>query len=217
MIFYLKWNIMRLVSFTFDDGLINTARIVKKLNIPATFYLVTGWIDRSVEIKDMYNLSLDHGQWNEWVDLGFDYGSHTHDHSKTFDEKIAFYEFKKLKTSPYNFATPYGINYEPKYFDSCKLGFSCFYNHLDRKILNKISSVNPLWDFQNHQLEFFSYIKNAPDNSWIVFTFHGIDEGWQPITKNYLIKIYDFVVDNNFEVVSISKVVNELNNGCNNI
>ena len=171
----------RYVTFTFDDGLINTARTVEQLGIPTTFYIVLGWITKEVKINDSFNVDLDHGTIEEWKSLKIDVGCHTYDHSKDFNEHFSYNKFSQFFNGPKNLATPYGLKYNSKLYDSCKIGFfNKPYNALTLKSLKQIHSINPSYDFTNKESLKLTIV-NCPIQHWIVFTFHGINEGWRPI------------------------------------
>ncbi len=208
---------MKIISFSFDDGFINTARKVVKIGIPSTFYIVTGWILKTKKIHDKYNLNIDHGELHDWHDLPVDIGCHSNDHKKDYDIHESYIEYKNYFNRPYNFSCPYGIYKSSDYFQSIKAGYFSFSNDIDKRSLNKLSSINPVFDYKNRNQEFLQQLKLLPDNKWVILTFHGIDEGWEPITQNYLINIYNFVLDNGFVVKTITEVVNELNSSNNNI
>lgn len=202
---------MRLVSFTFDDGLIESAKKIQLLKIPSTFYLVTGWVTKELEVKDKFNLGLNHGDIKEWKYLnkkGLDIGSHSHKHEKIKNKE----EFKKdifksieiiksnFECKFYNFSFPYGQEkFECKGFNSWKTGFVDLYNKIGRK---KISSYNPFYDNKNTNLS--QAIEEMPDKSWLVLTFHGIDEGWLPCTEDYLSYHHELCIKNKIKVVTVS-------------
>lgn len=196
----------RYITFTFDDGLIKTAKIVEKINIPATFYIVLGWVLKEVEINDSFNLNLDHGNIKEWIDLKLDIGCHTYNHSKIIDEYYSYNKFSNFfKNKPKNLATPYGINYKPKFYDSCKIGFyEKPYNFF--KNSKQINSINPNYDFKDKEY-LKEVIEKCPENGWIVFTFHGIEEGWNPIKSKDLEFWIKFFNKKNFTFCSITEGV----------
>jgi peptidoglycan/xylan/chitin deacetylase (PgdA/CDA1 family) len=193
----------RYVTFTFDDGLINTAKIVKNLKIPATFYIVLGWVLKEIEIKDSFNSNLDHGNINDWLNLELDIGCHTYDHGKEINENLSYNKFSKYFKGIKNLATPYGLKYYPKIYDSCKIGF---YNKPYNSLCNikQINSINPNYDLDDKEI-LKSIIKKCPPYQWIVFTFHGIDEGWNPIKLEELKSWIDFFEENNFIFLSMTE------------
>ena len=200
---------MKIASFTFDDGYIDTARKFKKLNIPATFYLVTGWLDKSVIINDKYNKNKEHGSVLEWKELGFDIGSHTHTHEKNINESESIFKFKHMFDSKYyNLSTPYSLKFNPYFFDSCKIGYSVPYNEICKKSLKSLSSININYDIDKNNIN--NIIKHCPDNHWMIFTFHGIEEGWYPTDIPELIKLHKTLIKHNFIVSTISEVVHEI-------
>lgn len=198
---------MKIASFTFDDGFIKTARLVKTLAIPSTFYLVTGWLDKTVEVTDNFNKNIDHGTIQDWKEIGLDLGSHTHTHDKKINEMESITTFQKLfDISPFNLATPFGVRFKPQYFNSCKCGFQKPYNKLSRDSLKCLSSINPEFDVPNLE----DVIRLCPDEHWVILTFHGIEEGWCPVSVDQLQKIYDMLIGYNFQISTISETVNEI-------
>src|SRR5581483_8030235 len=75
---------MKVLSLTFDDGLLATAKKVDLLPYKATFYIVTGWVrPNMVPILDAWNQDRDHGGLDDWIALskkGHDVQSHTVSH-----------------------------------------------------------------------------------------------------------------------------------------
>jgi len=200
----------RYVTFTFDDGLINTARTVEQLGIPTTFYIVSGWTTKEVKINDSFNVDLDHGTIKEWKSLKIDVGCHTYDHSKDFNEDFSYNKFSQFFNGPKNLAIPYGLKYNSKLYDSCKIGFfNKPYNALTLKSLKQIHSINPSYDFTNKEA-LKLIIANCPVQHWIVFTFHGINEGWRPIKFEDLEFWMNFFVEQKFTFISITEGVKKI-------
>jgi peptidoglycan/xylan/chitin deacetylase (PgdA/CDA1 family) len=196
----------RYISFTFDDGLINTALIVEKLRIPATFYIVLGWVLNEIKIKDEFNIGLNHGTIEQWKNLKLDLGCHTYDHEKKFNEHLSYSKFSELLISPKNLAVPYGLKFKSKLYDSCKIGFyGKFYNDLNITNVKEIHSINPCYDLDKESLK--SVISNCPAEKWMVLTFHGINEGWKPITCQELKFWINFFDQNNFTFLTITQGV----------
>jgi peptidoglycan/xylan/chitin deacetylase (PgdA/CDA1 family) len=208
---------MKIASFTFDDGLIKSAYQIVKTNIPTTFYIVTGWTLGNIVIEDSFNKNIDHGSIDEWISLRVDMGCHSHNHKKNFNEKESYDVFKKHFKKPYNFATPYGIKKNLNFFDSCKIGFFNKYNDLTKDSIKCLSSINPQYDIKNDDEKLEDIIKNCPDFKWIIFTFHGIEEGWMPISLDYFKILNDKLKKNKFEIKTISEVIREIDNGRYNI
>lgn len=191
----------RYVTFTFDDGFINTAKIVEKLKIKATFYIVLGWVLKEIKIKDSFNIGVDHGTIEDWLNLNLDIGCHTYNHSKNIDENLSYVKFSQFFKGTKNLATPYGLKHDLKMYDSCKIGFyDKPYNKLTD--LKQIHSINPNYNVDKENLE--SIIKQCPDRQWIVLTFHGIDEGWHPIKLEDLKYWIQFFEEQNFIFLSMT-------------
>ena len=113
---------------TFDDGYLDNLQyafpILKKYNVPATFYISDSYIDRSKNIKDFLcaNNINDFMNWNELKKLSksklVTIGCHTSNHkelsklsNKDVHKEIFFSKKnieKKLKKKIYDFAYPYG-------------------------------------------------------------------------------------------------------------
>lgn len=196
----------RYVTFTFDDGLIDSAKLVNELKIPATIYIVLGWVLKEIKIKDSFNCDLNHGTIEDWKGLNLDIGCHTYDHDKNFNEHLSFKKYSRLFFGPKNLSTPYGIKYYPKLYDSCKIGFyGEFYNSFTKENIKQINSINPCFDLDKETLK--SVILNCPDQKWIVLTFHGINEGWMPITYEDLKFWIDFFKQNNFTFLTITEAL----------
>lgn len=193
----------RFVTFSFDDGMIDTARRAKSLNVPMTFYIVLGWTLKSVEIDDFYNRGLEHGSIRDWTESGFDIGCHTYNHSKNFDEFFSFQKFSRFFGSPRNLATPYGIDHVTKAYDSCKVGFYQPFNDLTEKSMKRLSSINPIFDLQSKD-DLRSIARNCPEGRWIILTFHGIDEGWCPITHGELESLIELFSEYQFTFMTVS-------------
>lgn len=206
---------MKIASFTFDDGYINTARKIKEVEIPATFYLVTGWLDGSVEILDEFNKFHDHGSIKDWKEIGFDIGCHTHTHNRCIDEIQSISNFKLIfDTKYYNLATPYGLPFKSLYFNTCKVGYYKPYNQLCKKNYKYLSSININFDIEEKKLE--NLIRDCPDEHWIIFTFHGIDEGWLPTSLFKIKELFKMLNDNDFKIKTISEVLHETGT-CSNL
>lgn len=201
---------MKYITFTFDDGLIKTATLVKSLNVSATFYIVLGWILQEIKITDSFNFNLDHGTIQEWNNIELDIGCHTYDHNIKFNELLSFKKFSKFFNAPKNLATPYGIDYKVNFYDSCKVGFYKPYNLFSSSSLKKLCSINPNYDFKNNMKELELIISNCPDEHWIIFTFHGINEGWYPVEYKELEFWKNFFLARNFTFISITNGVKKL-------
>jgi len=77
------------LSITFDDGysdnLVVAAPILQKLNLPATFFVTSGFIDSKI-VAPWDERLMGKTEWMTWSqvralrDMGFDIGSHTHTH-----------------------------------------------------------------------------------------------------------------------------------------
>ena len=200
---------MKIASFTFDDGFYNTAIKILKINIPATFYLVTDWLKPNAIIEDTFNLNANHGNIQLWNHIKVDIGCHSLKHERNFDEFLCYESFKKIFKKPYNFATPYGIKYKSKHFCSCKIGYyGSPYNNTNIKNLNQLQSINIKHDVNEKEL--YNIVKKSPNNCWLIFTFHGIEEGWKPVTEEEIINLYDMLTHNHFVIKNISEVVNEI-------
>jgi hypothetical protein len=96
------------LSITFDDGYLDNyevaAPILRKLGLPATFFVVTGFVGTRTVAPWDRELPRQPG-WMDWAQLreltsqGFDIGSHTHTHVDlgTADEETAQFELQTSK------------------------------------------------------------------------------------------------------------------------
>jgi peptidoglycan/xylan/chitin deacetylase (PgdA/CDA1 family) len=112
---------------TFDDGyedvFLNAAPILKKFNFKATCFIVSNFIGK-YNIWDHNKLQykqkklMDDNQINEWINSGFEIGSHTYEHKnlktlKYQEKEKEILEPKKLFLNKFNtkivsFSYPYG-------------------------------------------------------------------------------------------------------------
>ena len=219
----------RFLSFTFDDGAINGARKVDRILTPykATFYIVTGWVKpNNVEINDYSNKDTDHGSLEDWKDLsskGHDIASHTVSHILPDDPKAAreyeesFDFIKKIHRGPYNFSFPNDKEGEVdlSYYDSVRVGKKKItYNSLENINLQRIISWGPIIQRMSEG-KIYQTIKKAPLSSWTVLEMHSLDgEGLFPWPSKALKRLVKFVLKQDFEIKTVSNMVNLLKNSC---
>jgi|GEM_PF-811204 len=190
---------MKVLTFTFDDGLIESAHAVDRIlgEDKATFFLTTGWVlPNTVPIEDALNVGRDHGTIEEWQALsraGHDIGSHSVSHRvpeylpehaeavrREYDESLQF--IKRIHDGPYSVATPYHREapVTPRLdtlYQAVRLGPGP---------LNALDAI----DFSAvHTLDQDSPLELVPDNVWAVFALHGIDEGHRPVTAHHFAEL----------------------------
>ena len=214
---------MKILSLTFDDGLLKSAIKVENLISPykATFYVVTGWIrPNQVPINDRWNRH-DHGSLDDWKALsvmGHDIQSHTVSHHNldwyrlATDEQIR-YEYnesinflKQIHNGPYTLSTPYHhvprINHSYK---AVRLGS-------ENGIFNRLNGLN--WK----QLNAYGAKKdvagwamgNLPneDEIWVLVCLHGLDdEGYLPWRSDELKRFCDIATKKNYKIMSVNEVI----------
>ena len=183
---------MRYLTFSFDDGLIDSARAVASVldEDHATFFVTTGWIlPNTVPIEVRYNVGRNHGTIDDWLALsrmGHDIGSHTVSHRvpeyapehadavrREFDESLQF--VKQIHDGPYSVSMPYhkAPPTEPKLetlYQAVRIGPGP---------LNTLDALNFA---AVHTIDQDAALDELPDNVWAVYALHGIDEGYRPIS-----------------------------------
>jgi len=211
---------MKFATFTFDDGAINSAYKVDTLLSPykATFYITTGWVKPfQVPIGDRFNQSVDHGSVETWHYLakkGHDIGSHTVTHIRGNHPNIkgecldSFRFIQCFQEAPYSFSCPHHTVVETFLYNTVRTGpfetvnktkFSKdkIYNNLDRLNMYRLYCYDPL--DKNDDL-----LNDLPDNIWLIFAFHGIDnEGFVPVSSERLSEYKNIVLKNGFEIKSM--------------
>ncbi|MDD2807215.1 MAG: polysaccharide deacetylase family protein [Patescibacteria group bacterium] len=220
-----KKIINRYVSFTFDDGLINSANKVNDIIYPnkAIFYIVTGWLKPNpIKINDKCNIGLDHGdfeQWKKLSNLGHEISSHTVCHAgPSSDGPDGYIEslkyIQQFHPGPYSLAMPYGIKSpdNPPY-DSIRLCDGKYiYNSLEKIDLLELISFDPFEGRLTIE-KALKKISQLPANSWLILRAHGLDnEGYCPWPSEYLKKIYELLLIENFEIKTIREMTLEVKN-----
>ena len=216
-------NKERYLSFTFDDGCINSAKKVDRILHPhkATFYIVTGWVrPDSVPVSDFSNIHTDHGHIDDWRKLaskGHDIASHTVSHvlptnpdaEREYNESLDY--IKKIHKEPYNFAFPYDVKSLSKMtcYDSVRIGGEgMVYNDLESIDLYNIRSWSPIIQ-KISEKEIWKLINKAPNNSWLVLEMHALDgEGLFPWPSDDLERLKDFIINCGFSIKTIGEMVN---------
>jgi len=217
---FYKFKTSRYVSFTFDDGLINSANKIDQIITPhkATFYIVTGWLRSSqFKIEDPPNIDFDHGDYDDWEkisDLGHEIGSHTLSHiDPTSQEAQGEYQeslelIKQFSLGPYSLAMPRGLKplSRPPY-DSVRL---CDGKKIHNS-LKKIDFFNLIsWDPVEVKLpteQALKKIKQLPSNSWLILRGHGLDdEGYCPWPSDYLKKIIEFLQAEEIQIKTVAEM-----------
>lgn len=216
---------MRVVSLTFDDGLIDSARLATELMPDAhlCFYLVSGWLDGSVPITEPGNVGLNHGTIEEWEELaaaGHDLGCHSHSHPMPYppgylaDCERSRQWFAGRSPEPVHFAFPYcRVLHVPPGFRSYKAGEKTgFYNPLRPASPGPIlNGVNPVWDYVSRKMRpfdaVFTILGEQPPDSWLVLTFHGIGEGWGPVTAAEFSSLGAYLRGSDHQIKTVSEMI----------
>ena len=206
---------MKFATFTFDDGIITSAKKVHDILFPykATFYVVSGWVLKTIAIVDKYNINFDHGtieDWKEIIKLGHEVGSHTHSHCKADNiniqneclESLNF--LRKIQTPPYSLSCPHHTLIKTELYDSIRTGsyLTVHKKFFKEKIFNKIENINlfELYSVEDITIDY----KEVSDNSWVIFSFHGIDdEGFCPVTTQQLEKLKNDLLLESFKIITV--------------
>ncbi len=224
LIYLNKFSQNRYASFTFDDGLITSARKIDKIISPhkATFYIVTGWLKPNpLSIIDPPNIKPDHGDiagWQELTNRGYEIGSHTVSHIRASEpgaekEYQASIEFiKQFQPGPYSLAMPNSTESPSTInsYDSIRVGDG-------EKIYNSLKEINFArlisWDPVENKLSLeqtLKKIKYLPADSWLILRAHGLDDdGYCPWPSEYLKEIYKLLRDEGFQIRTIKEMVND--------
>lgn len=229
----------RFVSITFDDGLLQGARIavelLEKYRAKATFYLVTGWVQpNQVKIRDRSNVSRDHGSWSEWQaiqDCGHEIGSHTVSHinvRRNFKAWLAPSFLKRelwdsyddlkqhLQMPPASIGMPYDVmtfaakRLLKQVYQAARVGRPrVIYNKLDRVDWYRLYSWAPHPQMPADKI--CQRIASIPPNHWLILQFHSLaDEGWRPFSPATFEAILQFISErDNLRQVTIKEMVEE--------
>lgn len=209
----------RFASFTFDDGLINSAYKANDIIFPnkATFYVVSGWLrPNPVKIIDKCNIGLNHGSLREWKrlsDKGHEIGSHTVSHAGPNgdwpDGYLKSLEFiKNFGSGPYSLAMPFGIkspNVLP--YDSIRLcNGEKIFNSLENIDFSGLLSFDPFEDGLIIE-DAEKRIYDLPSYSWLIIRAHGLDnEGYCPWPSPYFKKIYEILLAESFNIMTVREM-----------
>lgn len=201
----------RRVSITFDDGLQHgtdvACEILERYALPATFYVVTGWVEPlKTRIREPFNAGRLHGNWDYWRQvhrLGHEVGSHTFSHINAGGKKARLLPWlmrQDLERSqrdlsrevpqrsvslsmPWNAATARSEHHARRLFTGCRLGTSeVAYNMRSGFDRYRLASWAP--DTDTSWSEYERAIGQIPDGGWLVLQYHSFDdEGWQPVPR----------------------------------
>ncbi len=225
----------RVVSITFDDGLKNSTdtaiSILGKYGLPATFYVVTGWVaPQRIDIKEPFNIGRAHGTWAYWREvsaMGHEVGSHSYSHLNARGRKALLFPWlvpneitrshadlqrEVPQTShsmamPWNAATWYSEFFVRRAFSACRLGTpSVKYNDLSSLAPYRLESWAP--SSKDGWAEYISAINDIPDGGWLIFQFHGFgNEGWDPITPELFDRLCEYVSKSKLIVANVREVI----------
>jgi peptidoglycan/xylan/chitin deacetylase (PgdA/CDA1 family) len=226
----------RHLSITFDDGLLHgcevACEILAKYGLPATFYVVTGWVEpMRAALRETWNAGRSHGDWRHWRgvrDAGHEVGSHTFSHVNAWGKKAMLMPWligqeigrsradlvrevpqdRYTISMPWNAATGRSERHVARHFSACRLGTSAVaYN--DLRNLNRLrlkswapTAVTPITDYQRA-------FAGIPGNGWLVLQFHSFDdEGWAPLARDTFEQICQIAVaEPLLEVATVASVI----------
>ncbi|MFA6422667.1 MAG: polysaccharide deacetylase family protein [Candidatus Buchananbacteria bacterium] len=220
-----KQKINRYVSFTFDDGFINSAKKIHNIIYPnkATFYIVSKWLNRDfTDIKDKFNIGADHGdikQWKQISEYGHEIGSHTMSHvgpdTDDFSEYLESLNFiRNFGSGPYSLAMPYGLKSSSQMpYDSVRLcNGKNSYNLLENINFSELISFDPFEGglmMEDVMLE----LNKMPSDCWLIIRAHGLDnEGYCPWPSKYFKKIYELLLMEEFNIKTVREMTLKLIN-----
>ena len=222
----------RRVSITFDDGFRGAAEtampILERHGLPATFYLVTGWVEPArVPISDPFNMRRSHGAWSFWREVtsrGHEVGSHGFSHVNAAGRKarllpwIVPQEIAKsaadLKrhlpassftmSMPWNAASRISEACARRHFSACRLGGSALeYNMVDALRPFALRSWAP--GPQHGWEDYVRAIEGLPEGGWLILQFHSFGcEGWEPISPRLFGKLCRFLARQPLRVDTVS-------------
>lgn len=218
---------MRAVSLTFDDGLIDSVRQAADLLPWARFglFLVSGWLDGSEPITDTGNVGLNHGTLTDWQELaavGHDLACHSYSHpmpsiynAPTYlaDCEKSRQWFSDRISGPLHFAFPYcRAIHVPEGYRSYKSGERTGpYNSLPLDDYPILNAVNPIWDYTNRKFRpfesVFAILDAQPQDSWLILTFHGINEGWGPVTPAEFASLGSYLRSSDHQVRTMTEML----------
>ncbi len=222
---------MKTVSITFDDGLYEGAQkavsILSRHALPATFYIVTGWVEPvRARIRDVANQGRGHGTWDFWRDVaaaGHEVGSHTVSHFKAGGPKAALQPWRvagelarskaDLKreiaqddftiSMPWNAASPLSDFLVKRHYSACRLGGGgVVYNQ--RENFNPFALASwapgPGHSWEDH----LAAIDAIPEDGWLILGYHSLDgEGWEPITSEFFDRLCAHLACCGVEVLTV--------------
>ncbi len=203
------------VSLTFDDGLYFGSRKIvaafEPSRLPATFYLVPGWIEpQSVKkIHEPYNAGRSHGDWAFWrkvAEAGHETGSHTMTHRNATGPLMRWVPGLanwELKTSaneierhlgvrpvsiamPWNAASTRSDALVRKLYRTCRVGGA-------QPVVNNLAALD--WHRLNSWApratttvaEMMDVISTVKPGEWLILQFHSVDgEGYQPLPTSVM-------------------------------
>jgi peptidoglycan/xylan/chitin deacetylase (PgdA/CDA1 family) len=230
---------LRFLSITFDDGLLRGSEIACELlakhDMPATFYIVTGWVQPiRASVRERYNAGRPHGDWRHWRgvrDAGHEVGSHTFSHVNAGGKKAMLMPWligqevarshadlvrevpqtRYTISMPWNAATARSERHARQHFSACRLGTSALaYNQLQNVDRFRLVSWAPA--SQTPISAYEHALTEIPPSGWLVLQFHSFDnEGWDPLPRDAFDRICRIAAaEPSLKVATVSSVIERL-------
>ena len=193
----------------------------------ASFFIVTGPIERSIDLTNYPHLTGDYGDFDGWKSL-VSSGNDIQPHSKTHrpfsrlsieDQEIEIrhsLEFvRRIHDGPYIFCYPY--NDVPVSRPVVKELSACGFRATDipnDATVNLLTNGLEFFDLQSWAVKqgnfdlILRHLAEVPDNAWVVLGLHSLNgEGYEPLTSDQLSKLLGAARQLNYEIVTVSQMV----------
>jgi peptidoglycan/xylan/chitin deacetylase (PgdA/CDA1 family) len=182
------------VSFTFDDNCPSSftkiAPIFERAGFRATFFIIAGAIRTENDWK----------KWKDLSDLGFEIGNHSLSHpdltridSVSLEQEVnQSHELikKNIGKAPLSFA-------HPGHKTNAVVDGQVAQKHLFSRINPKQFCDWQGWMTNTTLKDAISHIDlSIKRNKWYVISAHGVQDGWQPVSEDFLQKVVDYCVKN---------------------